>query len=156
MLREFGLLLIIGVAAICLNSIMATLAILGIREYRSPTKGRDFREGLLGRLTVRLGSVSDRVAPALAVASLIIFAGGILVEGKLVLQTDPTQWVNQQSQVIKNLNVLDREVHSSSELGVYVQSPDAFGQTDRHVRRRLHARSARRSTPTRCSPRRGS
>ena len=59
MLREFGLLLIIGVAAICLNSIMATLAILGIREYRSPTKGRDFREGPLGRLTVRLGSVSE-------------------------------------------------------------------------------------------------
>ena len=59
MLREFGLLLVIGVAAICLNSIMGTLAILGIREYRSPTKGRDFREGPLGRLTVRLGSLSD-------------------------------------------------------------------------------------------------
>ena len=129
MLREFGLLLIIGVTAICLNSIVGTLAILGIREYRSPTKGADFTEGFLGRLTVRLGSITDRVAPALAVASLIIFAGGILVEGKLVLQTDPTQWVNQKSQVIKNLNVLDREVHSSSELGVYVQAPDAFAQS---------------------------
>jgi hydrophobe/amphiphile efflux-3 (HAE3) family protein len=129
MLREFGLLLIIGVTAICLNSIMGTLAILGIREYRSPTKGADFTEGFLGRLTVRLGAISDRVAPMLAVASLIIFAGGILVEGKLVLQTDPTQWVNQKSQVIKNLNVLDREVHSSSELGVYVQAPDAFAQS---------------------------
>jgi hydrophobe/amphiphile efflux-3 (HAE3) family protein len=128
MLREFGLLLVIGVAAICLNSIMGTLAILGIREYRSPTKGRDFREGILGRLTVRLGSISERVAPALVIVSLIIFAGGILVEGKLVLQTDPTQWVNQHSQVIKNLNVLDREVHSSSELGVYVQSHNAFAQ----------------------------
>ena len=65
MLREFGLLLIIGVAAICVNSIMGTLAILGIREYRSPTKGHDFREGPLGRLTVRLGSLSERVAPVL-------------------------------------------------------------------------------------------
>jgi uncharacterized protein len=128
MLREFGLLLIIGVAAICVNSIMGTLAILGIREYRSPTTGRDFREGPLGRLTVRLGSVSDRAAPALVIVSLIVFAGGILVEGKLVLQTDPTQWVNQHSEVIKNLNTLDREVHSSSELGVFVQSRDAFGQ----------------------------
>ena len=129
MLREFGLLLIIGVAAICLNSIMGTLAILGIREYRSPTKGVDFREGFLGRLTVWLGSLTDRIAPALVVVSLLIFAGGALVEGKLVLQTDPTQWVNQHSQVIKNLNVLDREVHSSSELGVYVQSKDVFAQT---------------------------
>lgn len=129
MLRDFGSLLIIGVAAICLNSIMATLAILGIREYRSPTKGRDFREGPLGRVTVRMGSLSSRVAPALAIASLIVFAGGLLVEGKLVLQTDPIQWVNQHSQVVKNLDVLNREVHSSSELGVYVQSPDAFDQT---------------------------
>jgi uncharacterized protein len=128
MLREFGLLLIIGVAAICLNSIMGTLAILGIREYRSPTKARDFRAGTLGRLTVRLGSLTERVAPTLVIAGIIVFAGGILVEGKLVLQTDPTQWVNQHSQVIKNLNVLNREVHSSSELGVYVQSPNAFGQ----------------------------
>jgi hydrophobe/amphiphile efflux-3 (HAE3) family protein len=128
MLREFGFLLIIGVAAICLNSIMATLAVLGIREYKSPTKGRDFREGALGRLTVRLGSLSGNLAPALVLVSLIIFAGGSLVEGKLVLQTDPTQWVNQHSQVIKNLNVLNREVHSSSELGVYVQSRNAFAQ----------------------------
>ena len=57
-----------------------------------------------------------------------MFAGGILVEDKLVLQTDPTQWVNQHSQVIKNLHVLDHEVHSSSELGVYVQSPNVFDQ----------------------------
>ena len=128
MLRDFGLLLVIGVAAICINSIIGTLAILGIREYRSPTTGREFSEGPLGRLTVRLGSVTDRIAPALVIASLIVFAGGILVEGKLVLQTDPTQWVNQHSQVIKNLNVLNREVHSSSELGVFVQSRDAFGQ----------------------------
>ena len=128
MLREFGLLLIIGVTAICLNSIMGALAILGIREYRSPTHGHDFREGFLGRMTVWLGSLSDRVAPTLVLVSLIIFAGGLLVEGKLVLQTDPTQWVNQHSQVIKNLNVLDREVHSSSELGVYVESKNVFEQ----------------------------
>jgi hydrophobe/amphiphile efflux-3 (HAE3) family protein len=128
MLRDFGILLIIGVAAICVNSIMGTLAILGIREYRSPTKGRDFREGPLGRLTVWFGSLSPGVAPAFALASLIVFAGGILVEGRLVLQTDPTQWVNQHSQVIQKLNVLNREVHSSSELGMYVQSPNVFSQ----------------------------
>jgi hydrophobe/amphiphile efflux-3 (HAE3) family protein len=126
LLRDFGLLLIIGVAAICLNSIMGTLAVLGIREYKSPTKGRDFREGPLGRLTVWLGGITDRVAPALAIAALVVFAGGLLVEGKLTLQTDPIQWVNQKSQVIKDLHVLDKETGSSSELGVYVQSDNPF------------------------------
>ena len=83
----------------------------------------------------------------LAVVSLVVFAGGLLVEGKLVLQTDPTQWVNQNSQVIKNLNVLNREVHSSSELGVYVQSRERLQPDNGEVRRRLHTRRSSRSIP---------
>ena len=62
MIRDFGLLLAVGIAVICLNSIVMPLAALGIREYRSPTKGRDFREGALGRLTVWLGSLPQACA----------------------------------------------------------------------------------------------
>ena len=55
-----------------------------------------------------------------------MFAGGILVEGQLELQTDPIKWVNQDSQVIHDLHTLDRETGSSSELGMFVQSKDVF------------------------------
>jgi uncharacterized protein len=126
MLRQFGLLLAVGIAVICLCSIVAPLAALGIREYKSPTKGRDFRTGPLGRLVVWLGALPGGVAIPLAVASVIIFAGGILVEGQLELQTDPIKWVNQDSQVIHDLHTLDRETGSSSELGMFVQSNDVF------------------------------
>ena len=83
MIRDFGLLLAVGIAVICLNSIVMPLAALGIREYRSPTKGRDFREGALGRLTVWLGSLPQACAIPLAVASVAIFIGGIAVEDEL-------------------------------------------------------------------------
>jgi uncharacterized protein len=126
MLRQFGLLLAVGIAVICLCSIIAPLATLGIREYKSPTKGRDFRTGPLGRLVVWLGGLPGGVAIPLVVASVIIFAGGILVEGKLLLQTDPIKWVNQKSKVIHDLHVLDRETGSSSELGMFVQSNNVF------------------------------
>jgi hydrophobe/amphiphile efflux-3 (HAE3) family protein len=126
MIRQFGLLLAVGVAAICLNSIMGTLAILGIREYKSPTRGRDFRAGPLGRLVVWLGSIPASAALWLTIASVIVFAGGILVEGKLTLQTDPIKWVNQDSQVIHDLHTIDEETGSSSELGVFVQSENQF------------------------------
>jgi hydrophobe/amphiphile efflux-3 (HAE3) family protein len=126
MLRQFGLLLAVGIAVICLCSIIVPLAILGIREYKSPTKRRDFRSGPLGRLVVWLGSLPGSIAVYLTVASVIIFAGGILVEGKLVLQTDPIKWVNQHSQVIHDLHTLDRETGSSSELGMFVQSKNVF------------------------------
>jgi uncharacterized protein len=126
MIRDFGLLLAVGIAAICICSIILPLAILGIREFRSPTKGRDFRAGPLGRLTVRLGSIPASYAVAFAVASVMIFIGGILVENKLTLQTDPIQWVNQSSQTIKNIHEVERQTGGTSELGVYATSDNVF------------------------------
>lgn len=126
MIRDFGLLLAVGIAAICICSIIVPLAALGIREYKSPTKGRDFSEGALGRLVVKLGNLPMKVAPVLIVASILVFVGGAVVEDDLVLQTDPVEWVNQDSDVIHALDTLEAEVGSSSELGVFVQSADPF------------------------------
>ncbi|HEX8804582.1 MAG TPA: MMPL family transporter [Acidimicrobiales bacterium] len=126
MIRDFGLLLAVGIAAICVCSIVMPLAILGIREYRSPTQGRDFSHGPLGRLVVWLGSIPARAAVPLAVVSLVIFVGGILVEDDLVLQSDPEEWVNQDTQVVKDIDRLKTEVGSSSELGIFVESDDVF------------------------------
>jgi hydrophobe/amphiphile efflux-3 (HAE3) family protein len=126
MIRDFGLLLAVGVGVICLCSIIGPLAALGIREYKSPTTGKDFREGRLGRLVVKLGDLPTAVAPVLIVASLAVFFGGVIVEDKLVLQTDPVEWVDQDSQVITDLDRLQAETDSSSELGVFVQSDELF------------------------------
>ncbi len=129
MLRDFGLLLAVGIAAICIGSIILPLAVLGIREFRSPTKGRDFRAGPLGRLVVWLGSIPARAAVLFAVASVGIFVAGIAVENKLTLQTDPVQWVNQDSQTIKDIHEVERLSGGSSELGVYATAKNVF--TDR-------------------------
>ena len=126
MIRSFGLLLAVGVAAICFCSIAGTLSALGIREYRSPTKRRDYREGPLGRLVVWLGSLTWKVAPLLAVAALIVFVGGVLVENKLEIQTDPIEWVNPSSQAVQTIHKIERQAGISSELGMYVVSKDAF------------------------------
>jgi hydrophobe/amphiphile efflux-3 (HAE3) family protein len=129
MIRDFGKLLAIGIAVICLASIVLPLATLGIREYRSPTHGRDFSHGVLARLVVFLGSLPARVAPFLAVASLVVFAGGLLVEDDLVLQSDPERWVNQGSQVVDDIHTLSDETGSSAEVGIFVESDDVFDDT---------------------------
>jgi hydrophobe/amphiphile efflux-3 (HAE3) family protein len=126
MIRDFGVLLAVGIAAICVGSIILPLAILGIREFRSPTKGRDFRRGPLGRLVVWLGSLPTRTALLFVVASIAIFAVGAAVEGRLVLQTDPQQWVNQDSQTVKNIEAVERQTGGSSEFGVFGRSKDVF------------------------------
>ena len=63
MIRDFGLLLAVGVAVICLCSIIGPLAALGIREYKSPTQGKDFREGKLGRLVGEARATSPPRSP---------------------------------------------------------------------------------------------
>ncbi|MEY2454485.1 MAG: uncharacterized protein QOD92_4059 [Acidimicrobiaceae bacterium] len=128
MLRAFGLLLAVGIAVICFASIIIPLAILGIREFKSPTSRRveGFEPGYLGRFTEKLGSLPAASAVPLIIASIVIFFGGLAVEDKLTLQTDPIEWVNQKSQTIKDIKKLDSEVHSSSEMGVFARADNVF------------------------------
>jgi hydrophobe/amphiphile efflux-3 (HAE3) family protein len=122
MIREFGWLLTVGIVAICVSSIINPLAALGIREFKSPTKGRDFREGPLGRLVVWLGSVPASAAVPLALVSVVVFALGSYVEPRLTLETDPVNWVDQDSEVIKDIRTIEREIGGASDLGIFVEA----------------------------------
>lgn len=123
MIREFGYLLAVGIAVICLTSIVVPLSVLGIREFKSPTKRTvSKRSESLGRLVIGLGSLPGRIGGPLIIASLVIFAAGIVAEPRLQLQTDPIQWVNPDSQVVKNIDALQTGTGSSNELGVFVQA----------------------------------
>ncbi len=127
MIREFGLLLAVGIAVICLCSIVMPLAALGAREYRSPTtRTMSRRSKILGNIVVKLGNLPAKSAIPLALASLVIFLGGIAVEPKLTLQTDPVQWVDQNSQVIKDIHAVQEGTGSANELGVFVEAPNVF------------------------------
>lgn len=126
MIRDFGLLLAVGIAVICLCSILLPLATLGIREFRSPTKGRDFTHDVLARVVVRLGKLPAAAAVPLAVASVVIFAGGIAVEGDLNIQSDVEEWVNQDTDVIRDIDTIKAETGSSAELGIFIEAGDVF------------------------------
>jgi predicted RND superfamily exporter protein len=75
---------------------------------------------------VWLGSLPAASALPLIIFSIGIFIVGITVENKLTLQTDPIQWVNQKSQVIKDIDEVEKQVHSSNEMGVFLTAPDVF------------------------------
>jgi uncharacterized protein len=125
-IRQFGSLLIIGIIAVCVCSIMLTLAILGIREYKSPTSGKDFSKARLSRMVVRLGSVPANLAVPLILVATLIFLGGVAVEGKLVMQTDPIQWLNQKAPAIQQIEYLKKTTGSDNQLGLIVYSKDPF------------------------------
>ncbi len=126
MIRQFGELLVIGIIAVCIFSIVGPLAFLGIREYRSPTRGKDFSTGRMARMVVWLGSLPPKSAVPLALASLVIFTGGLAVEGRIHLQTDPIQWINPNSTAGRQINDLRKETGANNELGVMVTTPNPF------------------------------
>jgi len=101
---------------------MSTLAVLGIREYKSPTKGKDFSQARLSRLVAFLGSVPEKAAIPLAALSVVILLSGIALEGRLQLQTDPISWVNPQSQAIQNLETLKDKTGSDNEIAMRIST----------------------------------
>ncbi|MGI9577532.1 MAG: efflux RND transporter permease subunit [Microthrixaceae bacterium] len=120
MIRDFGLLLAVGIVAICISSIVNPLAILGIREYKRPTVGKSWTDGWLARFVNRLGSLPAGLAIVLTVLAAAVFTGGVLAEEHLEIQTDPIRWVNQDTDVIRDITTLEEEIGGSSEVGVYV------------------------------------
>jgi hydrophobe/amphiphile efflux-3 (HAE3) family protein len=124
MIRQFGLLLALGISVVLVSSLVIPMAALGAREYKSRTEGNDFRTGKLGTAVVKLGSLPPKMAIPFMLASVAVLIGGVVVEGELELQTDPVQWVNQDTQNRRDIATLEREVDSSSELGIYVTVED--------------------------------
>ncbi len=122
MIRQFGWLLVVGIVAVCVGSIILPLAILGIREYKSPTKGKDFSRGRLARLTVWLGSLSPKTALPFAVVAVLVFAGGLAVEGHVTLQTDPLQWVDPASHTVKDVHALRAGIGTDNEVAAAVHT----------------------------------
>jgi len=126
--RQFGSLMVIGIIAVCVCSIMLTLAVLGIREYKSPTQGKDFSKGRMSRLVVWLGSLPAKSAIPLALAAAVIFLGGVAVEGKLTLQTDPIQWLNPDNHAVQQIETLKAATGSTNQIGVVVSTDHPFSQ----------------------------
>jgi len=126
MIRAFGVLLAIGIVVVLVADVVLPTAVLGAREYRRPTPSRDYTTDAVGRAVVKLGSAPKAAVPVLALASLAVFIGGAIVDPKLQLQTDPEEWVDQDSQVIADIDTLKREVKSSSELGIFIETDEPF------------------------------
>lgn len=132
--RQFGSLMVIGIIAVCLCSLMLTLAILGIREYRSPTPRVDQGTGALGRVAVRLSGLSSRVALPLIAAAAVVFAAGVVFEGRLVIQPDPIKWLDPHSTAVRQIDTLEAVTGSDNQIGIVVQSDHPFSaQTVNYV-----------------------
>ena len=120
MIRDFGVMLSIGIVVLVVTGIVLPTAILGIREYRVPTTERG--PSLVERVVVKLGSLPTATAVPLIVASIALFIGGIALEGSFEIQSDPLRWIDQDSQTVADVETLEDDTGFSSTLGILVEA----------------------------------
>ena len=110
MIRDFGVMLAIGIVVLVFVGIVIPTAVLGIREYRVPTGARG--ESLVERIVVKLGSLPPASAIPLVVASVALFIGGIALEGSFKIESDPLRWIDQSSQTVADVEIIDGQTRT--------------------------------------------
>ena len=126
MIRDFGIMLAIGIVVLVTVGIVIPTAILGIREYRVRTEERP--ESRVERVVVWLGSAPQGLVVPMVVASIALFIGGIALEGSFDVESDPVKWINQDTQTVRDLETLEEETGFSSTLGILVEANNVFDQ----------------------------
>ena len=126
MIRDFGVLLAIGISVLVVIGIVVTASALGIREYTKRTAERP--PSMVERVVVKLGGLPTSVGPFLIGLAAVLFIGGVLVEGRAQIESDPIKWIDQDSQVVKDIGRLEDETGFSSTLGILVAANNIYEQ----------------------------
>ena len=126
MIRDFGILLSIGVISLLVTGIVLPGMILGVREWTAGTTERG--ESRVEKVVVKLGGLPVKTGPILMAVSALVFVGGVFAEGSAKIQSDPLQWIDQDSEVVADINQLEDETGFSTTLGILVSANNIFEQ----------------------------
>lgn len=124
MVRDFGVLLSIGIVALLVAGVVVPNAILGARERRSPTTAAP-RPGWVERTVDRLGSLPRWTVLPLVAVAVAIPVVGLVLEGGTKIESDPVNWADPASASIVNARTLERETGFATTLGVFVETDSA-------------------------------
>ncbi|MEM8708184.1 MAG: MMPL family transporter, partial [Actinomycetota bacterium] len=126
MIRDFGILLSIGVISLLITGIVLPGMILGVREWTGRTEDRG--ESRVEKVVVQLGGLPVKTGPILIAVSAVLFVGGVFAEGSAKIQSDPLQWIDQDSDVVADINRLEDETGFSTTLGILVSANNVYEQ----------------------------
>ncbi len=126
LIRDFGVMLAIGVTALIIAAVTVPSSILAWREHRRPTTAghASVPHGPIERVVRAVTLSGVRFLPAIAIVCAVVIVAGFSVEGRFTIQTDPVKWVPQSGKTIKNLNQLQDDTGFSSEFSLLVSAKD--------------------------------
>jgi uncharacterized protein len=126
MIRDFGVMLAIGITTISIVGVALPLALLGWRERRRPGRSASGDVGVIERTVLRVGALPRATALPLAACAVVAVVAGLAVEGRSEIDSDPINWVDQDGAAVRDARTLERETGFATTLGVAVRSPDVL------------------------------
>ncbi len=124
MIRDFGVLLSIGIVSLLAAGIAIPVSVLADHERKSPSKGAA-EGGVVERAVVRLGSLPRAAIPALVALAVALPIVGLILEGGSEIESDPINWADQGSDSVINARQLEDEVGFATTMGVFIQTDGA-------------------------------
>lgn len=127
MIRDFGVMLAVGIVIILLVGIVVPTAILGIREYKARTQSLA-ELSPIERGIVALGGLPQKFVIPLIIASVAVLLAGIALEDQFEIESDPVRWVNQDTDTVRDIRRLESETGFESTLGVLIEANNVRDQ----------------------------
>jgi hydrophobe/amphiphile efflux-3 (HAE3) family protein len=126
MIRDFGVLLAIGITSLVLAALAIIPLVLLGRETSRPTPAEQLnrRDRGLEAVVLRLVTLLRRGTLAVAAVAVVIAGVGIALEGDAPIETDPEAWVDQDGHAVNQLEGLREATGFSSEVDVLIEADD--------------------------------
>jgi hydrophobe/amphiphile efflux-3 (HAE3) family protein len=121
MIRDFGILLAVGIVVLLAIGVVVPMAVLGARERRRASTG-PVVDGLVGRAVSWLGAAPAWTAVPFVVLALVVPVVGLVVEDGVPIESDPINWADPDSESVVNARTLEDEAGFATTLGVFVET----------------------------------
>ena len=145
MIRDFGVLLAIGVAVLVVGRHRRPRDRARHPRVQAADEGARSRRASSGSSSSS-GRCRRSGARRSSIAAVVLFVGGILVEGRTKIQSDPIKWIDQGSDRSSPTSIGSKtDTGFGTTLGILVEANNVYDQDVIDLIWRLHDR--RRGTP---------
>ena len=126
MIRDFGLLLGIGVVVLVVAAVLLPATILLLMDRRRPRAPASTlaRTGSIERGVRRLTTLGVVPVVGVLAVGVVVAAAGFAVEGRMPIETQPERWVSPTSSAVRDLTALRNAIGFSDELGIVIRADD--------------------------------
>ncbi len=126
MIRDFGLLLCLGVVLLVAAGVAlpATILMLADRRPSYTEAAQRPSSGLVERSIRRMTSLGRATIVGVLAVGTVLAATGFVVEGRMPIETEAERWVSPNGTAVKELEELRSSTGFSTELGVMIQAND--------------------------------